>query len=183
MTAKRVLVLHFETELFILTTNFDMETKLDISTEPQHDAKLLLYAAFSSIQLDIEGSNLENTGWIPSESDIKYMGEENYKLAVEECNFKNSKVMFKNVSLDWDSCDCGDGYGCSHGSYVYELHITNGEKRHDIEYTDGDCLEFYNAGKCARIPTAGATIYDFYRACELCEIELELSDYAVSLLK
>jgi hypothetical protein len=33
-------VLHFETERFTLTTNFDMETKLDNTNEPQHDAKL-----------------------------------------------------------------------------------------------------------------------------------------------
>jgi hypothetical protein len=33
-------VLHFETERFTLTTKFDMETKLDNTTEPQHDAKL-----------------------------------------------------------------------------------------------------------------------------------------------
>ena len=35
----------------------------------------VLYAAFSVIPLDIEGSNLENTGWMPSEEDISYMGE------------------------------------------------------------------------------------------------------------
>ncbi len=143
----------------------------------------VLYAAFSVIPLDIEGSNLENTGWMPSESDIKYMGEESYKLAVEECNLKNAKVLFNNVSLQWDSCDCGDGYGCSHGSYVYEINIFSNGKNISIEYTDGDSLEFYNEGRYCKIPTAGATIFDFIRMCEICEIQLELSDYAVSLLK
>ena len=142
-----------------------------------------LYAAFSSIPLDVEGSNLENTGWMPSEKDIRYMGEESYKLAIEECNLKNAKVLFKNVSLQWDSCDCGDGYGCSHGSYVYEINIFSKGKNITIEYTDGDSLEFYNEGKYCKIPTSGATIFDFVRMCEICEIELELSDYAVSLLK
>ena len=33
-------MLHFENERFTLTTNFDMETKLDNTTKPQHDAKL-----------------------------------------------------------------------------------------------------------------------------------------------
>ena len=79
-------------------------TNVYLKNETPTFGNVLLYAAFSSIPLDIEGSNLENTGWMPSESDIKYMGEESYKLAVEECNFKNSKVMFKNVSLSWDSC-------------------------------------------------------------------------------
>ena len=144
---------------------------------------VLLYVAFSSIPLDIEGSNIANTGWMPSECDIKYMGEESYKLAVEECILKNSKVMFKNVYLGWESCDCGDGYGCSHGSYVYDIKITTKDKNHTIEYTDGDSLEFYNNGKYCTIPTLGTTIFDFIRMCEICEIELELSDYAVSLLK
>jgi hypothetical protein len=159
------------------------QNEMKINAETSNCTNILLYTAFSSIPLDIEGSNLENTGWMPSESDIKYMGEENYKLAVEECNLKNSKVMFKNVSLRWDSCDCGDGYGCSHGSYVYEIHITNGEEVYKVEYEDGDYLYFEGNGKMVKIPVVGSTIYDFIRACELCEIELQLSDYAVSLLK
>lgn len=160
-----------------------MSVKADLKKITPTFGNVLLYAAFSSIPLDIEGSNLENTGWMPSESDIKFMGDERYKLAVKECNLKNSKVLFKNVSLQWDSCDCGDGYGCSHGSYVYEINIFSNGKNITIEYTDGDTLEFYNEGKYCKIPTAGATIFDFVRMCEICEIELELSDYAVSLLK
>ena len=156
---------------------------VDLKNETPTFGNAVLYAAFSSIPLDIEGSNLGNTGWMPSESDIKYMGEESYKLAVEEWNLINAKVLFKNVSLQWDSCDCGDGYGCSHGSYVYEINIFSKGKNITIEYTDGDSLEFYNEGKYCKIPTAGATIFDFIRMCEICEIELELSDYAVSLLK
>ena len=156
---------------------------MKINAETPNCINILLYAAFSSIPLDIEGSNLENTGWIPSENDKKYMDEKNYILAIEEANKKNAKVLFKNISLQWDSCDCGDGYGCSHGSYVYDIDIINGDKRINVEYTDGDSLEFYNEGKYCKIPTAGATIFDFMRMCQICEIELELTDYAESLLK
>lgn len=49
--------------------------------------------------------------------------------------------------MSWDSCDCGDGYGCSHGSYVYEIYITNGEKVYEVEYEDGDHLYFEGNGK------------------------------------
>lgn len=28
-------------------------------------------------------------------------------------------------SADLDSCDCGDGYGCSHGSWVHAVHVEN----------------------------------------------------------
>lgn len=156
---------------------------MKINAETPNCINTLLYAAFSPIPLDIEGSNLENTGWIPSEIDKKYMDEKNYLLAIEEAKTKNEKVLFKNVSLQWDSCDCGDGYGCSHGSYVYDIDIINGGKRINVEYTDGDSLEFYNEGKCCKIPTAGATIFDFIRMCQICEIELELTDYAEALLK
>ncbi len=146
------------------------------------DNELNIFATFFNIPLDIEGSNLENTGWMPSKEDVKYMGEEGYKNAVDECNLKNEKVIFKNVSLNWDSCDCGDGYGCSHGSYVYEINIVNGDKVYEIEYEDGDHLYFEGSAGMVKIPTTGATIYDFIRACELCEIKLELSDYAKSLI-
>lgn len=144
--------------------------------------KNTIYKVFSEIALDIEGSNLENTGWMPSKEDVRYMGEESYKLAVEKCNLKNEKVIFKNVKLNWDSCDCGDGYGCSHGSYVYEINIVNKDKTHTVEYTDGDSLEFINNTIYCRIPSVGVTIHDFIRMCELCEIELEFSDYAIKLI-
>jgi hypothetical protein len=162
---------------------FNMSTEDKLKNVSPTFGNTVLYAAFSVIPLDIEGSNLQNTGWMLSKKDISYMGEESYKLAIEECNLKNAKVLFKNVSLQWDSCDCGDGYGCSHGSYVYEINIFSNGKNITIEYTDGDSLEFYNEGKYCKIPTAGSTIFDFIRMCEICEIELELSDYAVSLLK
>ena len=156
-----------------------------MSNEEQNGffAKPVLYAAFSAITLDVEGSNIACTGWIPSESDKKYMDDDSFSKAVKECEEKNAKVLFKNVSLNWDSCDCGDGYGCSHGSYVFEINIFSNGKNITIEYTDGDSLEFYNEGKYCKIPTADATIFDFVRMCEICKIELELSDYAVSLLK
>lgn len=155
---------------------------MKINAETPNCINVLLYAAFSTIPLDIEGSNLENTGWMPSESDIKYMGEESYKLAVEECNLKNSKVIFKNVSLSWDSCDCGGGYPCSHGSYVYAIEVKNEDKTHELSL-EPEYICFDNDGKYGSLPIPSATIFDFIRMCQLCEIELELSDYAVSLLK
>ena len=156
---------------------------MKINAETPNCINILLYAAFSSIPLDIEGSNIDCVGWIPSPADVKYMETEWYIKAKKEGEEKNEKVMFRNVSLNWDSCDCGDGYGCSHGSYVYEIHITNGEKVYEIEYEDGDYLFFEGNGKMVKIPVAGATIYDFIRACQLCEIELTLSDYAEAVLK
>ena len=155
---------------------------MKINKETPDNINKLLYLAFSSIKLDIEGSNLQNTCWIPSEKDKKYMDEESYNDVIEEWNNENAKVLFKNIELQWDSCDCGDGYGCSHGNYVYEIIIINVNKNITVEYTDGDSLEFYNNGKYCRIPVEGASIFDFIRIYQLCEIELELSEYAESLL-
>ena len=143
---------------------------------------MLLYAAFSVIPLDIEGSNIAITGWIPSESDKKYMSDDSFAKAVEEGNEKNAKVLFKNIFLNWDSCDCGDGFPCSHRNWVYQIYITNEEKKHTLEMEDS-IINACNEGRQAMIPNNESTIYDFYRMCELVGIKLELSDYALSLLK
>jgi len=145
------------------------------------DANTKLYAAFIQIPLDIEGSNLQKTGWIPSEQDRKFMDDDNYELAKKEAEEKNAKVMFTNVILQWDSCDCGDGYGCSHGSYVYEILIKNEDKTHKIDMEE-DFICFQNNGFYGCLPIATSTIFDFYRMCQLTEIQIELSDYAKSLL-
>ncbi len=143
---------------------------------------LAVFKALSEIPLDIEGSNLANNAWLSSEADKKYMDEDSYEATVEEYKSCEAGVFFKNVFLQWDSYDCGNGYGCSHGSYVYEINVFSKGKNVVIDFTDGDCLEFYNEGKIARTPTIGASIYDFYRACQLCNIELEFSDHALSLM-
>jgi len=140
-----------------------------------------LFTAFSQIPLNVEGSNIDRTGWMPSEDDKKYIDENSWQKAVKEYEEANEKVMFNNVSLQWDSCDCGDGYGCSHGSYVYEILISNEDKTHKVDVDDSG-LSFYNDQKQSCIPMYGSTIYDFYRACELVDIKLQLSDYAKSIL-
>lgn len=139
-----------------------------------------IFKVFSEIKLDIKGSNLGQVGWKPSKSDLKYMPQEAYDEAVKEYENNNSKVLFTNILLDWDSCDC-EGW-CSHGGWVYQLTVINGTDKNEIDVVDGDSLEFYNNGKCGRIPIENSTIYDFIRMCEICEINLELSDYAKSLL-
>jgi len=139
-----------------------------------------LYNVFSAIPLDIEGSNIAYTGWIPSESDKKWMDGDSFAKSVKEGEEKNAKVLFKNVFPQWESCDCGDGFVCSHGSWVYEINITNEDKTHTLEIDDSGIIA-YNAQRQAMIPEKESTIYDFYRMCELVGIKLELSDYAVSL--
>lgn len=140
-----------------------------------------LYSVFSSIPLDIEGSNIDFVGWIPSEMEKEHMPINIYEFEKKKGEEQNSKVLFKNVNLHWDSCDCGGGYPCSHGSFVYEIEITNEDKTHKLEVEE-DYICFDNTGKYGALPIQNTTIFDFIRMCQLCEIELELSDYAVSLL-
>lgn len=139
-----------------------------------------IFKVFSKIKLDIEGSNLCEVGLKPTESDLNYMNKDEFDLCVKQYNAINSDVLFKNIRLDWDSCDC-EGW-CSHGSYVYQLTVINGKHKIEIDHVEGDSLEFTNNGKYGRIPTENATVYDFFRMCEMCEINLELSDYAKQLL-
>lgn len=140
-----------------------------------------LHLIFSNIPLDIEGSNISFTGWIPSEAERKYMDDDSIAKAIKEGEGKNSKVLFKNISLNWDSCDCGDGYGCSHGNWVYEIDITTKGNSHTLDIDDSG-VTAYNNHRQSMIPAKDVSVYDFYRMCEMCGIELELSDYANSLL-
>jgi hypothetical protein len=93
---------------------------------------LLTLNAFSSIPLDIEGSNIDCVGWTPTPEDERFMSQEGFIKAKKKGEEKNEKVMFKNAKTQWDSCDCGDGYGCSHGSYVYSIEIKNENKTLNI---------------------------------------------------
>ena len=139
-----------------------------------------LYSIFSKIPLDINGSNLDKAWYTPNEEDAKYMDMKDYLKLSEEVLEKNAKVLFTNVELQWDSCDCSD-YGCSHGKYVYEMKIKSGDKTHTVEVDDSGVLIYYNERQ-ACIPQKDVTAYDFYRMCEMVGVKLELSDYAKSLL-
>ncbi len=139
-----------------------------------------LYSVFSKIPLDISGSNLDKAWYTPNKEDAEYMGMEHYLKLAQECLEKNAKVLFTNIELQWESCDCSD-YGCSHGSYVYEMKIKSGDKIHKVEVDDIGVLIYFNERQ-ANIPCNDVTAYDFYRMCEMVGVKLELSDYAKSLL-
>lgn len=141
----------------------------------------VLYAAFSSIPLDLEGSNIAPVGWIPHESDVEHSSKEIIEELTLEYTEKNKHVLFKNVNLKWDSCDCSDGFGCSHPDWVYEIEVVSGSVR-DIIDVDEAIYAHKNNNYCS-IPTKEVTVYDFFRICEIVGIKLEFSDYALSLLK
>ena len=109
--------------------------------------------------------------WLKEYDELLYNDE-----LIKYETLKNGTI-FCNIIADWDSCDCGDGYGCSHGSWIYQLRVLTETDVHTIEIEDEDCLYV----ETLKIPLK-ATIGDFYRACQLCDIQLEFTDYGKSLL-
>lgn len=139
-----------------------------------------IFEILHQIPLDIEGSNITKTGWYPDpEWDAEGMSKEEVERLTLEAIQKDSKVLFTNVSVHYDSCDCEGWCNCS--DWVYEIVVMNGENRHEIE-VDEDHIGIYNNEKGSSIPPQ-STIYDFYRMCELVGVELEFSEYAKQLLK
>ncbi len=68
--------------------------------------------------------NLECRVYRPNSFDKEYMGEEEYNRQVEAWKLANEMIMFQNVFLSWESCDCGEsGYGCSCGDYITSVNI------------------------------------------------------------
>lgn len=134
-----------------------------------------------NIPLDVEGSNLSETGWPPSEDDKKWMPLEEWEQAINDYKDKNSKVIFSNIRLNWESCDCGDGYGCNHKDWVYEIDVLNGDKKNTIHFEDGERLLFEKDSIDFSLPR-NCTVGDFYRACQLSGIELQFTEYGKSLL-
>jgi len=154
---------------------------MKINAATPKDVNLKLYMAFSSIPLDIEGSNIDFVGWIPSEEDKKYMQDDDYEMNRKKGVEQKAKVLFKNVKTKWESCDCGGDYPCNHGDYVYAIEIHNEDNIHKVDI-ELEYICFNNNRKYGSLPISSVSVFDFIRMCQLCEIEVELSEYAVSLL-
>ena len=153
---------------------------MKINSNTPANVNRALYMAFSEILLDIEGSNIDYVGWIPSEEDRKWLGSD-YEIEKKKGEDKNSKVIFKNIKLQWAICECGGEYPCSCGNYVYEVKVVNEDKVHYLTL-ESEYICFDNGEKYGCLPIQNPTIFDFIRMCQLCDIELELSDYGVLLL-
>lgn len=162
--------------------NDNTTNKMKINSRTTDETNALLFKVFSKIPLDVEGSNIDFVGWIPSEDDKKYMPNDVYESEKKKGEEQKEKVLFRNLKTQWESCDCGGGYPCSHGSYVYAIDVINDDKTHELSL-EPEYIGFDNNGQYGCLPIPGATIFDFIRMCQLCDIELELSDYALSLIE
>lgn len=148
------------------------------------------YLPLFKLPLQID-KNIAIDGWFPSESDIddEFISRQDFDAAIEEYNKQNENVIFSNTYLSWDSCDCGDGYGCSHGSWIYEVGVTtNNGKDIKFETFDDNCICLNNGKKGSEYmeintPMANLTVGDFYRMCQILGIELKFTDYGKSLIQ
>jgi len=141
--------------------------------------KQKIFEILSNIPLDIESSNVANTTYPPSEEHKQFLGEEEWQKAYDFAIEKNKNVLFNNLSTEYDSCDCE--YSCSCGDWIFAIHINQNNKIYTIEIEDENQLSIYLDGKTCSIHTENATVYDFYRMCELVGVQLEFSEYAKSL--
>lgn len=148
------------------------------------------YLCLFSIPFEVN-KNIAVDGWYPSESDVndEFLTRLDFDIAMEEYKKANEKVIFSNTYLCWDSCDCGDGYGCSHGSWVYSVGIlTDNKENIEFDIYDEDLLNVNNGKRGSdykelNLPIGLITVGDFWRATQLMGVELKFTDYGNSLLK
>lgn len=76
---------------------------------------------------------IENPIWPPGKDEWLFEDEKDKQN--KEYSEYEKKVIFDDMSIIWDSCDCGDGYGCSHESWPYKINVGY-DKDLNIEFVD-----------------------------------------------
>ncbi len=156
-----------------------------------------------NIPFDIE--SLECKTWKPSIMDKEIYSEDYYNKELKKWEEESSKLLFKNVFLRWESCDCGEGYGCSHGNWVYEINILKPEhiisefnlvnrikeilKTNDKNYDNYWTFSLEDEGYSCDRDNSGVeehfncimpeTLNDFINDCNRLNIHLEWNDFIV----
>lgn len=132
---------------------------------------------FFKIPFDVNKLELiDNNIWCPAKEDKQYMTQSAFDEALDEHDKKKKQLYFNNVSVNYESCDCNEGYGCSHLDWPYEIEVN--DKINNITHLitiDGNDSLIFNYGK-TDISINGLesfTYGDFIRFCKLCNINLE----------
>lgn len=85
--------------------------------------------------------HLSNNGWMPDKEKPAYMKQEEYDKWVEDYKIAEAKVMFKNTNVQFESCECGGDYGCSHAPYPYKITFMDDKEIESIFEDDGFYLQ------------------------------------------
>lgn len=135
-------------------------------------------------KLPFKPEYLYNLGWHPSQMDLdaEYMGQENYDKAVKEFEDTENLVVFDDLMVVMETCDCGDGYGCSHADWPYEIKHNFGKEITLSWEDDGFYIETPK-GYLRFDKTDEMTIGDFYYGCKLLGVELSINDNGLKLLR
>lgn len=122
-------------------------------------------------ELPFDVKHLENNEY-PIDTEMKkYMDAEKIKEYQAAYDLSESDVIWRGIHIVWDSCDCGQGYGCSHPDWPFEGRFGDDpEAKFDFE---DDSILLTKDGKHITIgPTDKMTMQDFKSACDIVGITL-----------
>jgi len=124
--------------------------------------------------------HLCNNAYKIEEVKPEWMEQSDYEHYLKDWNDRQSKVMFNNIMVNFESCDCGSEYGCSHADYPYDITFKDNEKIEAVFEDDGIYLSndfgFVKFEKLKDI-----TMLHFVDACALIRINLAPTEYYKSI--
>ena len=125
--------------------------------------------------------HLCNNQWKPDNQKSRYTSQENYEEAVKNYEDAQKKVMFKNIYVQFESCDCGGEYGCSHAAFPFKIIFENNKEDVEALFED-DGFYLQNENGFVKFENEkGVTMGKFITACWLIGIKLELTEYGKTL--
>lgn len=142
-------------------------SQLKAAAAPQEQGEDWKYKPFS---VDL----LWNNEFPVGEDAKKWMGD-SYDEYVRNFKEKEDAVLFSNTYVSYDSCDCGDGYGCSHGSWPFEIIFSNNDEKFKGEFEDEKSIYLNGPKNQIRIEDyTKINMGEFSFFCEFVGIKLEV---------
>jgi len=118
---------------------------------------------------------LWNDEFHPGESAISWMGKDEYDKFNKEYKAKEDAVLFTNTRVEYDSCDCGGEYGCSHGSWPITIHFGNNPESCKGDFEDEATLVLYGTKNAVTVHDyTKITIGQFVEICDIVGIVLHI---------
>ncbi len=109
----------------------------------------------------------------------EWMSLSDYEKSQKTYKEAESKVLFKNVRVEYDFCDCSE-YGCNHGSYPWGLIFDN--QPNESYFEDEGVLICNDKGMVKFNNLKDISIGHFTDACELLGIKLEYTENGNKIL-
>ncbi len=109
-----------------------------------------------------------------------WMSLSDYEKSQEAYRKEEDKVLFKNVKVEYENCDCSGGYSCNHGNYPWGL-IFN-DQPNESYFEDEGVLICNDKGMVKLNSLKDISIGHFVDACELLDIKLEFTETGNKIL-